>query len=209
MFTNLDPQALMLLDEHLNGSHEPLIGVRRNSSLLAAYNDARGATHRDRKTGAYEDDDAAAHSASWLGVIGYLAIIDQIGCCFGLAGANPTGRNEFLRGLELFSDVSALDAEALYALRNGLMHGYRLAGRSNSLKRDYRFALVNDADASLVTEIDFEGQPRTQINLRAVGDLAERMLEQLRKELDGARLQMAAGMDIHEFVELYGFVIKP
>jgi hypothetical protein len=156
------------------------------SSYHAALRDARATTGRNLDTGAVEHPQ---HVATWLGAIGYLAFLDQVGTALmrKRPGREAKG-NSFERCLRDFAppSLSARDRQALYALRCSLAHDYSLfnlgRGRSASNLR-FRFALHADTGGPLVTHArrrwtgDFVGPQRqsteTRVNLLHLGKLAE------------------------------------
>ena len=52
------------------------------SCFMGALRDARKFTKRDKDTGQKLIEDDCGDHGSWLGAIGYLALLDQIGGCF-------------------------------------------------------------------------------------------------------------------------------
>jgi len=102
--------------------HDPA----RVSSLLAILRDARGATGRSEETGQLqpEQEGRAGH---WLGALGYMVTIEQIGKCFRPRGATPQLPPGFRRALADFAPhLTKQERDALYALRCCFAHDYSL-----------------------------------------------------------------------------------
>jgi hypothetical protein len=161
----------------------------RISTLAAQIRDARGAVGRDLDSGHYLNPADEAHAASWLGAVGYLLLLDQIGTCFAVAGGTDQSPQEIKRALEYFAPdrVAPDEINALYALRCSLAHNYSLVNMPpNVNKADmyYRFRLhpapaphvaithANQWDGSLKGIVS-DGSQDTEVSLRALGDLVE------------------------------------
>jgi hypothetical protein len=99
-------------------------GLTYKSSLIALLADARGAAQRDQTTG---DVVVGSESTSWLGAVGYLILLDQIGKCFKPLDNPATDAEPIIRALRNFSTIQDNPTlQALYALRNALAHDYAL-----------------------------------------------------------------------------------
>jgi hypothetical protein len=82
---------------------EGVRSLRDVSSLMAVVRDARLVTGRESMSGALLPEQAQK-AGSWLGALGYLVMIDQIGECFTRAGAPASStREDFIRALELWA----------------------------------------------------------------------------------------------------------
>jgi hypothetical protein len=120
------PTALLTLWLYLPVDLKTPQGLRRfQSSLKASLNDCRAATHRNT----HGDVRPGAHAGSWLGAMGYLALLDQIGGAVeSLAPrqAVAPGTSHVEQALAHFSTLPADDRVCLYALRNSLTHHFSL-----------------------------------------------------------------------------------
>ena len=91
--------------------------------------DARQATGRD----AYGLLPHDAASPSWLGAVGYLCFIDQVGSAiYRQSRGRPRARTDFHCGLKSFSHLhrTASDVcDVLYSLRCSLAHDYSLLNK--------------------------------------------------------------------------------
>ena len=98
--------------------------IKHRSSLEAALQHCRIVTHRD-DNGEVRDGCA---SGDWLGAVGYLMLLDQIGSSVRSKKPHgiPYGQSGFLMALADFTDLSENDSLGLYALRNSLAHNFSL-----------------------------------------------------------------------------------
>jgi hypothetical protein len=157
-------------------------GVTTKSSFWAALLDARAVTGRDADTGAVADP---ATCASWIGAIGYLCFIDEVGTAVYLASVgSPATTTGVLRALESFSTLSVDERDVVYALRNGLAHDYSLINvdqRNGRQERSHRFQLhAAPGPLAVLPQNRWDGSFQnlgpnedTIVSLREVGDLAE------------------------------------
>ena len=108
---------------------------QRWSSLEAALRDARRVTGRDEADGTFVNP---AHALTWLGAVGYLAALDQLGnavtvtdpddeMAARLALHDKGPGKSFRRTLARFTDLPFGDICALYGLRCALVHSFGLA----------------------------------------------------------------------------------
>ncbi len=187
----------------------PVNGVQYKSSFMGALRDARAVAERDVETGIVMPE---AASGSWLGAIGYLVLLDQVGTCFTLPGCAP-GDTSFIDALRCFSTVAHEPTiQALYAVRNALAHDYSLFNRNvgNPL-RNHAFAYTADPGAPLIQlpAHPWNGQyanigpeQTTTVNLRQVGDLVEEVVPRLRQEHQNGQLMIR--LPLGEFEVRYG-----
>jgi len=165
--------------------------IKVRSSLEASLADCRQTTNRgsDGKVA------SGKPSGSWLGAMGYLALLDQVGNA--VLHMNParvaSGNSGVERALAYFTTLSDDDAICIYALRNSLAHDFSLVNlppRHRDARRrkllTQLFTLADGPDA-LIIRPGRAWNPRrpnsggpTIINVRALGDLVEQAIEQLR-----------------------------
>src|SRR3989304_5474784 len=105
------------IEFHLT-NHPPAEGIHIFSGFVAALRDARTATGRD------EFGRKVDHTkfGCWLGVIGYMALLDQIGTCFKPKQKSYESETSIHKALKYFSNLSDDEIEALYALRCSFAH---------------------------------------------------------------------------------------
>jgi hypothetical protein len=162
-------------------------GVTRASCFKAAVREARGLTRRDEHTGEHRD---AAGDPCWSGALMYLVVLEQLGNVLRPKGATTqTGQAGVLEALRHFAPELPVDErEALYALRNAFAHEFGLTNGPPGAKNPNRwhaFALFPDGKGLVALPAvrwnglygDKSTPGRTEISLRALGDLVERIVE--------------------------------
>jgi hypothetical protein len=151
--------------------------VRVRSSLEALLTDAHRATGRDDEGDVID----AGRLGTWLGAMGYLALIDQVGKTVRWTDRAGVGRTDFEAILSQ-AGVSAADAAALYALRNAMVHSYGLANEHARRPELQHFFQLNIWGGSPLVEHParpWSGDPNdvadqtTTVSLEAVGNLGE------------------------------------
>jgi hypothetical protein len=196
----------------------PRLGVQYKSSLIALLTDARGTTGRDLDTGSVVSPD---HTRSWLGGTGYLILLDQVGTCFRQAGLSVVADNPIARALKQFSHVTDdAHVDVIYALRHALAHDYALFNaNSKHLSRQHAFNFAADDHTPLVVlprrpwngsydaSTPIAPEETTVVNLRALGDLGEEVVANLRQLHERQRLDIT--MDLAEFMVRYGLYYRP
>lgn len=153
------------------------------SSLHKGLVDCRSATNRDMQTG---EKLADKEHDSWVGALGYLALLDLIGTCLTKDGREPSAlaqNNPFVHALEVFADLKKEEISALYALRCAFAHDFSLYNiHPTKPELTHYFNLLIDDDAPLVQSAkttwpgDYKHRPpecATAIGLARIGDLVE------------------------------------
>jgi hypothetical protein len=109
----------------------------------------------------------------WLGALGYMVMLDQIGECFRPTDADSPGAGtpDFIKALTYFADeVRDPERQALYALRCCFAHDYSLvnipAGKG-ALDRQRLHHLRNGADYCGESEEE-RGDNRRQLHERVM-----------------------------------------
>ena len=186
-------------------------GVRSN--LAAVLADARGVTGRDQETGDVIPE-RAEHSALWLGALGYLIAIEIIGKYLDRVGYVGDEKRPIMRALLQFTEDEVEDEDAhkvaryaaLYALRNAFAHNYSLFNERAGLS--HRFALTTTGEAPVV-RLPAEGwdgtsfgparpEEVTWVDLRALGDMAERVYRNVCEAHRQGQVTIAKGRSISE-----------
>ena len=155
------------------------------TSFFAALGDARSATGRD-DNGAIEDE---PRSGSWLGAIGYMALLDQIGKSIKPANMpRSEDREGLVLALHHWTDLDEPSIQALYALRCALAHDFSLYNQGRT-DRQHLFALDRQDSGSVVrfpitrwtgNFMETSNDMRTWVSLRLFGDLVERVVASVR-----------------------------
>lgn len=192
------------------------------STFSAVVRDARDATGRDPETGRTQEE---TRSGNWLGALAYLVMFDQVGECFSRrSGTLPaTERRNVVRALTDFAKPPLDEPEilAIYALRCALAHDYALVnlGQGKDARLlTHRFLLRTDVSSPLVTlPIEpWDGQlspsryrNQTHVNLRALGDLAERVVAEIQAAQLAGDVEIALDGGIDELDGRFGISILP
>src|SRR5262245_56853359 len=80
--------------------------VQYFSGFVKGLREARKFTKRPQDTGEKLPDDTCGNHGSWLGAIGYLCLLDQIGKCFKPATASIITGNSIGKALKYFTTLS-------------------------------------------------------------------------------------------------------
>jgi len=200
----------------------PYDGTVPVSCLDAALGDARTASLRDRYTGAPTDE---RHSTSWLGAVGYLILIDQIGGTLRLATeTEPPPGNPFRRCLRRFTKLNDEEIETLYGLRCALAHDFGLFnppdGEEGPEQRHRVFTLDPGAPGLIVPPpIAWDGKvvpapdPRqhgTRVNTKRLAQLVEDIVRKLRHlPVDALRVDSGLKDGWDELQVRYSFMVFP
>jgi hypothetical protein len=186
----------------------------RISCFVAAIRDAREFTGRVPDTGAKLP---GGNHGCWLGALGYMALLDQVGSCLKPKDKNEDG-NEIKKSLKYFSSLRDPEIEAIYALRCAFAHNYSLVNVNRRRQaRQHVFTLCQGDTASLVglPRVPWRGafdavnaDNRTVVNLEAFGDLVESVrisaCEQATR--DNLEITLAGGVD--ELLVRYFFIVR-
>ncbi|WP_133805921.1 hypothetical protein [Kribbella caucasensis] len=191
-------------------------GLHIYSSFAAALRDAREATGRNPDTG--ELINPHRHG-NWLGAIGYMILLDQIGECFKPRPAAAVSGNSFSKALSYFTNLPEPERQALYALRCCFVHDfalYNINHRDSSLTHHFEVHASLDAPLIHLPRVRWDGNrsargsdTATRINLTAVADLVESVAGELFQlaASDDLEVVLAGGSD--ELLDRYGLEIRP
>ena len=204
------PTALLALWLYLPVDLKTPHGLRRfQSSLKASLDDCRAATHRD----IHGDVRPGANAGSWLGAMGYLALLDQIGGAVeSLAPrqAVAPGTSHVEQALAHFSSLPADDRVCLFALRNSLTHHFSLVNLPRGWKGQ-SLRNLPDRQRQLTRLFTLSrGEPRliqppisswdptrpnttgtaTTVDVQLMGDLAEEVVRELYRHFEAGALRI-------------------
>lgn len=185
------------------------------SGLRAGLEDARSSTGRFPATGAKI---IGASHGSWLGAVGYMIVLDQIGSCFKPESIPPVSGNTIEKALSYFSNLNQAERNALYALRCAFAHDYSLYN-VNSKKPEYthQFGVGVGTNAPVVTlpqqawDGDYNRKPdisKTIINLEAFGDLVEDVFRQLWQLAESQQLEVVLEGGSDALLQRYAFFYR-
>lgn len=189
------------------------------SSFVKGLQDCRAATNRDLVTGTSIPN---AEHDSWVGALGYLAILDQIGNCFRLqsrAESNAIVENPIVSALRNFTDLSADEIAALYALRCAFAHDFSLFNvHPTKPELTHCFRLHATAEEGLVKlpaarwSGDYAHRPPecwTSIDLALLGDLVEDICARLPQMARAGAISIKLAGGPTELIDRYGVMKNP
>lgn len=199
-------------------------GKERISCLTKALKDARIASNREPQSGIVDLKlPAPLFPDSWPSALLYLILLEQIGTCF--KKVNSTIRiketdNPIFKALRVFSDPTLEEktCRSIEALRHSFAHSYSLCniktktnmkGKEKIVEnRTHIFTLIAEPNAPLITfdkswKGDFKKKSeeyRTLINIWMLGDLAEEIYSNLKKEYFAGNLELLLGQMEEDFL---------
>lgn len=195
--------------------HPPSIGIEIFSGFVKALEESRIATNRDPATGTKLP---GLSQASWLGAIGYMALLDQIGSCFKPRVEPIQPGNTISKALHYFSTLTASEIDALYALRCAFAHDFSLYNiNHNNSALTHCFKVSGGASGSIVTlptqrwSGNYQNKPddaHTVINLELFGDLVESICVKLFSLANSVDLDVALEGGSDELLQRYAFFRK-
>jgi len=170
--------------QHLKGEVIDDNGTQYFTGFTAAIRDARVMTGRDPATGSKVD--SKAHIC-WLGNLGYMVLLDQLGKCFSRKGRTIDQKcSGFVNALRMFTDLDEERISLLYKLRCSLAHDFSLIAQDRDGKLTHHFRLVDGPDHPLVTPAikPWDGlfalrsdDDKTTVNLEKFADMVETVVQ--------------------------------
>lgn len=215
MSSNIMPeqQAILAHLTNLSQGHN----ITYFSGFVAALRDARKFTKRDQNNGQKLIDDSCGDHGSWLGAIGYLSLLDQIGKCFKpKTSAVINNENSISKALKYFAThIPNAEVDAIYALRNAFAHDYSLYN-INTARTSYthHFTVIQSPVLPLVrlpkTQWDGDLANRirinlTVVNLEALGDTVEQICSRLLQLANDNNIEVTLPGGSDELVQRYSF----
>ena len=181
------------------------------SGFAACLKDTRVATGRDPQSGTMVDPQKAG---SWLGNIGYMVLLDQIGSCFKPRNVQFVQGNAIKKALSHFTSLSIEEKNILYALRCALAHDYSLCN-INQAKPEltHNFVLTNGSNVLIkrpTAQWDGDYQSRnadnqTLVDLQEVGSLVEDICKKLSELASKNELEVILAGGSDELIQRYSF----
>lgn len=183
------------------------------SSLVHALRNIRLITDRNQDTGIPDPPDG--YLGNWIGAIGYITILDQIGKCYRPKTKEKitTNISPIQKTLFYFSELENEEIWAIYALRNAFHHDFSLLNLDKPQMRQkyiHHFH-VNAHPTNPIVKLPtkkWDGKINTRnsdnatyVNLQALGDLVENIYTQLLQmenanelslELEGGEAELEA-----------------
>ena len=202
---------------HFTNSYINSSNLTYFSGFCGALKDARKMTGRNIQTGDKDGSNTFGHLGSWLGTIGYLSLLDQIGGCFKKVNGPIIDQNKsgIIKALTDFSDFTENEIDAIYALRNSFAHDYSLQNIGRRAGLTHHF-LVDNSETQPVIVLpaqNWDGvisnktkQNMTYINLQRLGDKIEDLINQLVFLADKDQLEIVLLGGRDELIERYSFM---
>lgn len=202
---------------HLTNSYIESSDVTYFSGFCGALKDARKMTGRNTETGNKDGSNSFGHLGSWLGTIGYLSLLDQIGGCFKKVGGPAVDLNKsgIIKALKNFSRFSDNEIDAIYALRNSFAHDYSLQNIGKRPGLTHHF-LVDNSETNPVIVLptqQWDGviatktkDNMTYINLQRLGDKIEELIKNLTLLADRDEVEIILTGGRSELIDRYSFV---
>lgn len=214
MSSNIMPEQQAILAHLTNLSQGQ--NITYFSGFVAALRDARKFTKRNPNDGQKLTDDSCGDHGSWLGAIGYLSLLDQIGKCFKPTGAAAiNNENSISKALKYFTNIPHAEVDAIYALRNAFAHDYSLYNiNNNKPSYTHHFTVIQSPVHPLVrlpqTQWDGNIANRTQanltvVNLEALGDTVEHISSTLLQLANNNNVEVTLPGGSDELIQRYSF----
>ena len=203
----------------------PVLETERGNEYSAyrgALNDARLVTGRSLEDGSLMPDyPCKPPIVIWLGALGYIALLDQIGACFKPSHKPRIEKgNSISKALKYFTGLSDAEIDAIYALRCSFAHDYGLSNikknkdKSIDTSLTHRFQVNARNDMPLVS---FPTEPWdgvytnkkpenvTKISLFLLCELVEGICAQLLALAESGNLDVELDKGYDELERRYGF----
>lgn len=183
------------------------------SGFWACVCDTRNFTGRD-SAGKVVDFDKCR---SWLGNVGYLVLLDQIGSCFKDRNKAVETGSSIQKALKYFSTISQDSVDAIYALRCALAHDYSLVNKNSAkLNLQHQFALTGGTVNLIVKPLQpWDGDMlnrsqnnQTLIDLQQLGNLVEDVYAKILELASRNELEVVLVGGKNELIARYTFAYQ-
>jgi hypothetical protein len=185
--------------------------MTRFSGFIAALGDARAATGRD-ENGAKRP---GGYLGSWLGAVGYMSLLDQIGSCFKPKGVQIVTGNTIKKALTYFTNLTNNEIDSIYALRCAFAHDfslYNINQRDQNLTHRFQVRQGPIGQIVVLPKIRWDGNynnmtqdNETIINLELYGDLVEDICGKLKDMAKSGDLEIVLNGGAEELLKRYSF----
>lgn len=195
-------------------------GIIYASGFILALRDARHFTKRNQDTGTKLLEAVCGNHGSWLGTIGYLALLDQIGGCFKPKGVTKIEDVSIVRALRYFTTLTIEQSLAIYALRCAFAHDYSLININKNKPMLTHIFTVSQGTTDPVVKLankqwngsieNFTDDNITHVNLETLGDTVEEVYQKLIELRNTNRLEIVLKGGAEELLRRYSISIpKP
>ncbi len=163
-------------------------GYIYESSLVLALKKSRIITARDENTGIPDPNAKCGSTGNWIGAMGYITILDQIGDCYHPSTKTKITSNisGIKKALSYYTSFTSQEINAIYALRNAFFHDFSLLNMYPGYFHRFK---VDDHPTKPVVILpaqpwngqinSFNNNNETYINLKKLGDLGEEIYKNL------------------------------
>jgi hypothetical protein len=170
-------------------AHRMQNGLIAESCLTAALREARLMTARSKMNGEPDTSNKFGYLGHWLGAMGYMIILDQIGKCYRPKGKSriTNKKSNIIKSLIYYTSLSEDEIIALYALRNAFFHDFGLFNKDNT--KNFHHFLVDNHPTNPVVVLpkekwdgdlnNLKRKNTTYVNLKTLGDLVESIYTKL------------------------------
>ena len=200
-------------------------GKQRHSSLIAALRECRLFTSRNIENGTLNLSLPCGYHGHWLGAIGYLTILDQIGSCFKTTGSpnKKKSDNSIKYAIKEFGfdklekDIKKLNA--LIALRHAFTHDFNLINVNQGNKsQQHRFSVYAEDNDVIITlpETPWNGNIAqkdfnriddiTLVNLCGLGNLVELIYARIKLGIENESITIQ--IDSTTIINKYTFIVN-
>lgn len=224
---------------HLSLAPTSIDGEKYTSTLTAALKDARRITDRNLDTGRvnHARNSDNLNPGMWLGAVGYIIILDQIGSCYRPQHTNrnspPSNYKDYSLALHHFAEpgLTPQQIDYLYRLRNSFVHDYSLMNRKpnpskkskkNKKESGYTNCAVFQLEQSpagqfiILPNKEWDGdlgkiapENETRVNLRRLGDVVENVYARLQQLHAENELKLVLSGGPKELILRYTFRENP
>lgn len=190
-------------------------GLYLFSGFAKCLKEAREATGRNPEDGSILHPE---RQDNWLGAVGYMALLDQIGSCFKPKSVSVISGNTINKSLGYFTRLSQKEINALYALRCAFAHDFSLyninKGKQNLTHR-FKVGVLPGMPVVTLPQQQWTGnyqdsgdQYQTIVSLQSFGVLVEDVCANLFKLWtdDNLEVVLAGGSD--ELLQRYSVIKK-
>jgi hypothetical protein len=215
----MDLHTHLALARHLITSpvDDPVSGLRYVSGFVAALGDARAASGRD-ENGVVVEEGQTGH---WLGAVGWMVLVDQIGTCFrptpsALTTPTPPCGRSLLDAMHWwYPELPEPEAKALYALRCAFAHDYSLWNKNSDPELQHCFVVDRDPVQFVRLASDQWNPPdpptptnQTVVSLRRLGDVCEEIVARVRKAAGDDELDIVLPDGVNELEFRYAITFR-
>ena len=214
MPSNIMPEKKAIVSHLSDSPPVPLSDGRKLkiiSGFAACLKDTRVSTGRDPQSGNVIDPQK---TGSWLGSIGYMVLLDQIGSCFKPKNVQLARGNSIMKALGHFANLGNDEKQVIYALRCALAHDYSLYNiNAKEPKLTHNFALTKGSGFLIRmpnTQWDGNYQNRnannqTLVDLQELGNLVENICKNLFELANKDELEVILTNGTDELIQRYSF----